>query len=76
MQNISELVGRLIGDIEVMKEAMLKKEKKLAALFKNTSKIMSDYEKETESLVEKLRKARIEQVVLFIKDLSIIFCCC
>ena len=41
---------------------MLEKEEKLAALFKKTSKIMSEYEKETEMMVEKLHKARDEQV--------------
>ena len=45
-----------------MREAMLKKEEKLAALFKKTSKIMSDYEKETEEMIQQLHKARDEQV--------------
>ena len=54
---------RLTEDIDVMREAMLEKEEKLAALFKKTSKIMSEYEKETEELVEQLHKARDEQVL-------------
>ena len=53
---------RLTEDIDVMREAMLEKEQKLAALFKKTSKIMSEYEKETEEMVEQLHKARDEQV--------------
>ena len=53
---------RLTEDIDVMRGVMLKKEEKLAALFKKTSKIMSEYEKETEMMVEKLHKARDEQV--------------
>ena len=53
---------RLTEDIDVMREVMLEKEEKLAALFKKTSKIMSEYEKETEMMVEKLHKARDEQV--------------
>ena len=53
---------RLTEDIDVMREAMLEKEEKLAALFKKTSKIMSEYEKETEEMVKQLQKARDEQV--------------
>ena len=53
---------RLTEDIDVMREVMLEKEEKLAALFKKTSKIMSEYEKETEEMVELLHKARDEQV--------------
>ena len=53
---------RLTEDIDVMREAMLEKEEKLAALFKKTSKIMSEYEKKTEEMVELLHKARDEQV--------------
>ena len=60
--NLGELVTRLTGDIDVMREAMLEKEEKLAALFKKTSKIMSEYEKETEEMVKRLHKARDEQV--------------
>ena len=37
--NLGELVTRLTGDIDVMREVMLEKEEKLAALFKKTSKI-------------------------------------
>ena len=62
LQNLEELVTRLTEDIEVMREAMLKKEEKLAALFKKTSKIMSEYEKETEEMVKQLHEARDEQV--------------
>ena len=53
---------RLTEDIDVMREAMLEKEQKLAALFKKTSMFMSEYEKETEEMVEQLHKARDEQV--------------
>ena len=53
---------RLTEDIDVMRQAMLEKEQKLAALFKKTSKIMSEYEKETEEMVKQLHKARDEQV--------------
>ena len=60
--NLGELVTRLTGDIDVMRGAMLEKEEKLAALFKKTSKIMSEYEKETEEMVKQLHKARDEQV--------------
>ena len=60
--NLGELVTRLTGDIDVMRGAMLEKEEKLAALFKKTSKIMSEYEKETENMVKQLHKARDEQV--------------
>ena len=68
--NLGELVTRLTGDIDVMREAMLKKEQKLAALFKKTSKIMSEYEKETEEMVKLLHKARDEQVFVCLKKLS------
>ena len=64
LQNLEELVTRLTEDIEVMREAMLKKEEKLAALFKKTSKIMSEYEKETEEMVKQLHEARDEQVLV------------
>ena len=57
---------RLTEDIEVMREAMLEKEQKLAALFKKTSKIMSEYEKETEEMVQQLHRARDEQVCYFL----------
>ena len=63
--NLGELVTRLTGDIDVMRGAMLEKEEKLAALFKKTSKIMSEYEKETEEMVKQLHKARDEQVCYF-----------
>ena len=53
---------RLTEDIDVMRGVMLEKEQKLAALFKKTSKIMSEYEKETGEMVELLHKARDEQV--------------
>ena len=55
-------MARLTEDIDVMREAMLEKEEKLAALFKITSKIMSEYEKETEEMVKQLHKTRDEQV--------------
>ena len=55
---------RLTEDIDVMREAMLEKEQKLAALFKKTSKIMSEYEKETGEMIEQLHKARDEQVLI------------
>ena len=55
-------MGRLTEDIDVMREAMLEKEEKLAALFKKTSKIMAEYENETEEIVEELHKARDKQV--------------
>ena len=60
--NLGELVTRLTEDIDVMREAMLEKEEKLAALFKKTSRIMSEFEKETEEMVKQLHKARDEQV--------------
>ena len=66
-------MGRLTGDIEVMRGAMLEKEQKLAALFKKTSKIMSEYEKETEEMVKQLHRARDEQVFLCVKALSSAF---
>ena len=69
MQNLNELVGRLTEDIDVMREAMLEKEEKLAALFKKTSKIMSEYEKETEEMVNQLHRAREEQVCYFFVNL-------
>ena len=62
--NLEELVGRLTEDIEVMREVMLEKEEKLAALFKKTSKIMSEYEKETEEMVKQLHKTRDQQVTV------------
>ena len=60
--NLGELVTKLTEDIDVMREAMLEKEEKLAALFKKTSKIMSEYEKETGEMVKLLHKSRDEQV--------------
>ena len=45
-----------------MRAAMLEKEEKLSALFKKTSKIMSEYEKETTEMVAKLHKTRDAQV--------------
>ena len=53
----------LTEDIDVMREAMLEKEQKLAALFKKTSKIMSEYEKETGELIKQLHKTRDDQVL-------------
>ena len=69
MQNLNELVERLTEDIDVMREAMLEKEKKLAALFKKTSKIMSEYQRETEEMVKQLHKAKDEQVFNHVKTL-------
>ena len=60
--NLGELVTRLTEDINAMREAMLEKEQKLAALFKKTSKIMSEYEKETGEMIKLLHKTRNEQV--------------
>ena len=62
---------RLTGDIDVMREVMLEKEEKLAALFKKTSKIMSEYEKETEEMVKQLHRARDKQVCYFLSIWSI-----
>ena len=62
---LKALVRRLTEDIDVMREALLEKEQKLAALFKKTSKIMSEYEDETEEMVKQLHKARDEQVCDF-----------
>ena len=56
-------MSRLTEDIDVMREAMLEKEQKLAALFKKTSKIMSEYEKETGELIKQLHKTRDDQVL-------------
>ena len=71
--NLEELVGRLTEDIEVMREVMLEKEEKLAALFKKTSKIMSEYEKETEEMVKQLHKTRDQQVTVRAKLLPMAF---
>ena len=68
--NLGELVTRLTGDIDVMREVMLEKEEKLAAMFKKTSKIMSEYEKGTEEMVRLLHKTRDEQVLAGVKTLS------
>ena len=51
---------------------MLEKEEKLSALFKKTSKIMSEYEKETTGMVAKLHKTRDEQVQV----IKVILCAC
>ena len=48
---------------------MLEKEEKLSALFKKTSKIMSEYEKETTEMVAKLHKTRDAQVQIMEVDL-------
>ena len=61
--NLGDLVTRLTEDIDVMREAMLEKEQKLAALFKKTSRIMSEYEKETGEMIKQLHKTRDEQVL-------------
>ena len=66
-------MGTLTEDIDVMIEAMLEKEQKLADLFKKTSKIMSEYEKETEEMVKLLHKARDKQVFVRVKTLSSAF---
>ena len=71
--NLGELVTRLTGDIEVMREAMLEKEEKLAALFKKTSKIMSEYEQGTEEMVKLLHKTRDQQVTVRAKLLTTAF---
>ena len=60
--NLGELVTRLTEDIHIMREAMLEKEQKLAALYKKTSRIMSEYEKETGEMIKLLHKTRNEQV--------------
>ena len=49
-----------------MRNSMLKKEQKLAALFKKTSKMLSKYEKETGEIVEQLHADRDEQVIVYI----------
>ena len=64
---------RLTEDIEVMREAMLEKEQKLSAMFKKTSKIMSEYEKETEEMIQQLHKARDEQVIVCVETLLFAF---
>ena len=56
-------MSRLTEDIDDMREAMLEKEQKLAALFKKTSKFMSEFEKETGEMIEQLHKARDDQVL-------------
>ena len=74
--NLGELVSRLTDNIEVLRKAMLKKEQKLAALFKKTSKIMSKYEKETEEMVKQLHQAKDEQVFVCVKALLLAFNLC
>ena len=64
---------RLTEDIDVMREAMLEKEQKLAALFKKTSKIMSEYEKQTGEMIKLLHKTRDEQVPIDGKEQSRVF---
>ena len=61
--NLGDLVTRLTEDIDVMRKAMLEKEQKLAALFKKTSKVMSEYEQETGEMIKLLHKTRDEQVL-------------
>ena len=41
---------------------MIQKEEKLSALFKVTSKIISEYEEKTEEMLQTLRSTRDEQV--------------
>ena len=63
-------MGRLTEDIEVLTEVLVEKEERLAALFKKTSKIMSEHEKETEEIIKQLHKARDKQVFVYVKTLS------
>ena len=59
-----ELAAELSNEIEERKSEVIDREDKLSALFKNTSSIISDYDIETEDMVQKLHDRRDEQVTV------------
>lgn len=60
--DLSELVNALTEKITTMKADIINREKKLSTLFKKTSKVISEYEIETEELVKALGQTRNRQV--------------
>ena len=63
--DIEDLVAKLSSEIEEMKADILDREDKLAALFKLTSSIVSDFDSETEDMIQKIHEKRDEQVRIF-----------
>lgn len=55
---------RLKDEIEELQTKMGSKEERLSTQFKMLSKIVSEYENETEDMIHKLKKIRDEQVKL------------
>ena len=63
-QPIDRLVKTVIVDVELLKAQLGEKEEKLAALFKTTSKIVTDYDGKTKRIIQTLHERRDEQVCL------------
>lgn len=64
--NLKEFVARLTGKIHNLKVAMKQKEDKLSKLLKKTTNQMSEFEKATQEMLDKLHTTRDEQVLKFI----------
>ena len=53
-------------DVELLKAQLGEKEEKLSALFKTTSKIVTDYDGKTKRIIQTLHERRDEQVYLYL----------
>ena len=60
---LDKLVAELATEMNEMKADVLDREDKLAALFKLTSSIVSDFDSETEDMIQKIHETRDEQVI-------------
>ena len=63
MLTLDDLVTELSAKMDELKAEVIDREDKLNALFKLTSKVISDFDSETESSIEKLHNRRDEQVL-------------
>ena len=63
MLTLDDLVTELSAKMDELKAEVIDREDELNALFKLTSKVISDFDSETESLIEKLHNRRDEQVL-------------
>ena len=66
LMHLDDLIAELSTEINEMKADVVDREDKLAELFKMTSRIVSEFDSETESMIEKLRKTCDEQVGVLI----------
>ena len=62
LQEVDALVEQTMTKIELLNAQLSEKEEKLSSLFKITSRIVTDYDGETEGVIQTLHSTRDQQV--------------